>query len=59
VLTSSRETGDAKAAYAAGANSFLIKPLDFHETLCLMTDLSAQWLSPAISAEPLSVSLPV
>ena len=59
VLTNSLDTRDANAAYAAGANSFVVKPADLHETFRLMATLAAQWLSPATSAEPLSVPLPV
>lgn len=59
VLTNSQDPRDANAAFAAGANSVLVKPSDFHETLRLMAALAAQWLSPSSSAEPPALPLPV
>jgi CheY-like chemotaxis protein len=59
MLTNSLDTRDANAAYAAGANSFVVKPADLHDTFRLMATLAAQWLPSAISAEPLSAPLPV
>ena len=50
VLTSSLDTREANAAYAAGANSFLVKPSDFQEAVRLMTEFAGQWLAPASSA---------
>jgi CheY-like chemotaxis protein len=49
VLTNSLDTREANAAYAAGANSFLVKPSDFQEAVRLMTEFAGQWLAPASS----------
>jgi CheY-like chemotaxis protein len=47
VLTNSLHMNDTKAAYAAGANSFLIKPTDFQESVRLMIAMAGQYLPPA------------
>src|SRR6266576_1762875 len=44
VLTNTSEMREANAAYAAGANSFLVKPTDFQESVGLMGLLAGQWL---------------
>lgn len=59
VLTSSLDAHDADAACAAGASSVLVKPSDFHETLRLMADLAAKWLSPATNSHPPLIPAPV
>jgi len=46
VLTASQDMHETKAAYAAGANSFLVKPADFHESVRLMIAVAGQWLPP-------------
>ena len=43
VLTSSNLTEDVNAAYQAGANSFLIKPLDFDNFVHIANALSGYW----------------
>ena len=44
VLTSSREQADVDRCYAAGANSYLVKPLDFGELEAMVRDLLRYWL---------------
>lgn len=44
VLSSSDEPGDIAAAYAAGANSYLRKPVDFDLFVQLVQDLHCYWL---------------
>jgi CheY-like chemotaxis protein len=44
VLTSSRENEDLEQAYAAGANSYLQKPVQFEGLLDLVTRLDLYWL---------------
>ena len=42
VLTNSSDMREASAAYALGANSFLVKPIDFQESVRLMVVLAGQ-----------------
>jgi CheY-like chemotaxis protein len=44
VLTSSRETPDINRAYDLGANSYLVKPIDFKAFLAMVGTLEAYWL---------------
>ncbi len=44
VLTSSRETPDINRAYDLGANSYLVKPIDFQAFLTMVGTLEAYWL---------------
>jgi CheY-like chemotaxis protein len=44
VLTSSAELRDVNKAYGLGANSFLVKPLDFEETVSLAAMLDHYWV---------------
>lgn len=44
VVTSSREDPDIKAAYELGANSYVIKPVDFDAFLDAMSSLGLYWL---------------
>jgi len=44
VLTSSEELSDVNRAYDLGANSFLVKPLEFENFTAMMRTLSAFWL---------------
>ena len=44
VLTSSEELHDVNRAYDLGANSFLVKPLEFENFTAMMRTLSAFWL---------------
>lgn len=43
VLSSSDDPGDIAAAYAAGANSYLRKPVDFEIFVQLVRDLHRYW----------------
>jgi DNA-binding response OmpR family regulator len=44
VLTSSRESEDIRRAYDAGANSYLVKPVDFDPLLEMVRSLGLFWL---------------
>ncbi len=44
VVTSSREDSDIKAAYALGANSYIVKPVEFEEFLDAMSNIGLYWL---------------
>ena len=44
VLTSSSELQDATLAYQAGANSFLVKPVDFDEFVNITNAIQGYWL---------------
>lgn len=44
VLSSSDEPNDIAAAYAAGANSYLRKPVDFDQFVQLIRDIDRYWL---------------
>ncbi|QAU33237.1 response regulator [Janthinobacterium sp. 17J80-10] len=45
ILSSSDDPGDIAAAYAAGANSYLRKPVDFEIFAQLVSDLHRYWLT--------------
>jgi Response regulators consisting of a CheY-like receiver domain and a winged-helix DNA-binding domain len=44
ILTSSENLGDVTKAYALGANSFLVKPVDFEHSIELVKVLHKYWL---------------
>jgi two-component system response regulator len=44
ILTSSREDPDIHAAYKLGANSYVVKPLDFSEFMESLSSLGFYWL---------------
>ena len=44
VLTSSREEPDIKAAYALGANSYVVKPVEFEEFVKAVSEAGLYWL---------------
>lgn len=44
VLTSSEESTDINTAYDMGANSYLVKPVDFDALLALVKGLGLYWL---------------
>ncbi len=44
VLTSSREDPDVKAAYELGANSYVVKPVDFESFTKAIGELGLYWL---------------
>lgn len=43
VLTSSAEDGDIAAAYAQGANSYIVKPVDFAKFLDVAAHIELYW----------------
>jgi two-component system response regulator len=45
VLTSSKEDPDVERAYSLGANSYIVKPVDFESFQKIVTDLGIYWLS--------------
>ena len=44
IVTSSREDPDIKAAYALGANSYVVKPVDFDAFAQAVSQLGMYWL---------------
>lgn len=44
VLTASKETPDINRAYDIGANSYLVKPVNFHDFLEMIRTLDLYWL---------------
>jgi len=44
VLTSSQENSDLAKAYDLGANSYLVKPIDFQDFVSLIKLIDAYWL---------------
>jgi two-component system response regulator len=44
VLTSSKENPDVEKAYALGANSYIVKPVDFDNYRKTLIDLGIYWL---------------
>lgn len=44
VLTSSQENTDIKKAYAMGANSYIVKPVDFDKFVTAVSDVGLYWL---------------
>ena len=44
VVTSSQEDPDVKAAYALGANSYVVKPVEFDAFVDAMSNLGLYWL---------------
>ena len=44
VLTTSREDADVDAAYALGANSYIVKPVDFEKFLEIAGQLEVYWM---------------
>lgn len=45
VLTSSKEHPDVEKAYQLGANSYIVKPVDFESFRKVVNDLGIYWLS--------------
>ena len=62
VLTSSDYISDVNRAYELGANSFMVKPLDFENFLELSRVMTSYWLqlskTPQISRPPLPARKP-
>jgi two-component system, response regulator len=44
VLTSSREQRDIREAYVRGANSYIVKPIEYAELIAKLGDLVRYWL---------------
>ncbi len=44
VLTSSSDSGDIKCAYESGANSYLIKPVEYEQFIELVTIIDKYWI---------------
>lgn len=44
VLTSSREDRDVVEAYALGANSYIVKPVDFEKFLEVVSNMITYWI---------------
>jgi two-component system response regulator len=44
VLSSSREEKDLKNCYEAGANSYVRKPIDFHDYMTVIGEIAHYWL---------------
>ena len=49
ILTSSKEDRDIIEGYKQGANSYIVKPIDFHRFMYAMKLMGAYW---AILSEP-------
>lgn len=45
VLTSSSEDNDIKTAYELGANSYIVKPVDFDKFVSVAADIEIYWLA--------------
>lgn len=43
VLTTSRDDGDVKSAYQLGANSYIVKPVDFDKFLEVAAQIELYW----------------
>jgi CheY-like chemotaxis protein len=52
VLTSSEDIRDVSKAYQLGANSFLVKPLDFHNTVAMVETIRDYWLRINMTSGP-------
>jgi len=52
VFTSSREATDLKQAYALGANSYLVKPVDFGSLLDLVRSFEDYWMTWNTTPDP-------
>ena len=50
IITSSREDPDISAAYDLGANSYVVKPVDFEHFMSTVSQLGIYWL--AINEKP-------
>jgi len=56
VLTSSQDIHDVNKAYHLGANSFLVKPIDFEKFPSMMRTLTAFWLRDSVAPPRLGAS---
>jgi two-component system, response regulator len=44
VVTSSKEDPDIKAAYELGANSYVVKPVDFNDFIAALSNTGLYWM---------------
>jgi two-component system response regulator len=44
IVTSSKEDPDIKTAYGLGANSYVVKPVDFNDFIKVMQNTGLFWL---------------
>ncbi len=44
IMTSSREDSDVAQAYQLGANSFIVKPVDFENFLEVVSNMGSYWI---------------
>ena len=54
VLTSSREPSDVHRSYELGANSYVVKPVEYAELIAKLSDIVRYWLQlnvPAVSTQ--------
>lgn len=60
ILSGSELQDDMRRAYAAGANSYFVKPLKFESLVAVIKNISAMWLEsvPQPTAPPLVISPP-
>ncbi|MBC7939980.1 MAG: response regulator [Chitinophagaceae bacterium] len=54
VLTTSAEDRDVQAAYALGANSYIVKPVSFDSFIGVAGQIDAYWLALNIAPRPAS-----
>lgn len=52
MFTSSREASDLERAYAAGANSYVVKPLVFEEYAAVVGLVARYWLDVNVAGDP-------
>jgi two-component system response regulator len=52
VLTSSREDRDVAESYALGANSYIVKPVNFSEYLAVVGGVGQYWLTLNVLRDP-------
>ena len=53
IVTSSRQEPDIQTAYSLGANSYVVKPVDFNQFVTAMSSISLYWL---LINEPIKIS---
>ena len=51
VLTSSSENKDIETAYEYGANSYIIKPVDFEKFVSIASEIELYWLATTVLPE--------
>ena len=58
VLTSSESIRDVDTAYKLGATSFLVKPMDFHDTVQMAKTMTHYWLGMNLTSGPRATPSP-